>query len=103
MSDWKERSINRRDTRQTKVPDIRPPSGSKKNTKRWCRGKFGVEHRPICVSYSEFKNIPATDWSKDWKLLICSECKKTLDYWWPMESLRLGIPRYDATPPDWVK
>ena len=48
MSDWKESSLKRRDARQTKVPVIRPPGGSKKDTKKWCRGVVGREHELVC-------------------------------------------------------
>lgn len=97
MSEWRERANRRRDERQTKVPKIRPPSGSKKDTKKWCRGKAGVSHKPVCVDYATHKR---TNWPRnDWKLLICSECQKELDSWWP------PIFSWETAtePPDWVK
>jgi len=94
---WRGRAIARRDQRQTKVPDIRPPSGSKKNTKKWCRGKPGVEHKPVCVDYATHKNA---NWPRDgWKLLICSECKKELDHYWP-PIFSWEKPR---DPPEWAR
>jgi hypothetical protein len=99
MSDWKESATRRRDARQTKAPDIRAPSASKKNTKKWCRGKVGAEHKPVCVSYNEWENRRTwAKWSKDWKVLICSECGKQLDYWWPNTIISEKKPC-----PDWAR
>lgn len=101
MSDWKERSIKRRDERQTKVPNIRPPSGSSKNTKKWCRGKVGVPHKPKCVSYHEWENRGEPQgWSKDWKVLVCEACGKELDTWWPYPT-EWKFTR-SRSKPDWV-
>jgi len=55
MKDWNESGIRRRDARQTILPDIRPPGRSAKDTRKWCRGKVGVEHKPVCVAYGELK------------------------------------------------
>lgn len=95
MSDYRQRSIKRRDERNTKVPVIRAPSGSKRNTKRWCRGKVGREHKPRCVDYSDLKNVT---WGSKWKVLLCDECGKQLDHWWP----RMFDFETAKTPPAWV-
>lgn len=98
MSAWKERAIARRDERQTKVQSVRPPAPSKKNTKKWCRGKVGREHKPVCVPYDEWENRPeGSEFAKDWKLLVCSECEKQLDYWWPTRLFKDSRPQ-----PDWT-
>ena len=95
MSEWRERANKRRDERQTKAPAIRPPSGSKKNTKKWCRGKVSVEHKPVCVAYNDLKNVHFS--VPDWKVLVCSECKKELDHWWPCTWFK-----EKRDPPAWV-
>jgi hypothetical protein len=97
-SEYRESAIRRRDERQTKVPIIRRPSGSKKDTRKWCRGRIGVEHKPQCVSHDEWENRQdGSDWSKDWRVLVCEECGKQLDYWFP-------VPwwRDEKSPPNWV-
>jgi hypothetical protein len=96
-SSWRGRAVHRRNERQTKLPDIRPPSASKKDTKKWCRGKVGKPHKPVCVDYAAHKNA---SWPRDgWKILVCSECKKELDHWWP-PIFSFEKPRQ---PPDWVR
>lgn len=94
-SDYRESSIKRRDVRHTAVPEIRPPSASKRNTKRWCRGKPGVEHKPVCVGYNEHKGVK---FAPDWRLLLCEACGKTLARWWPSPWFK-----GEREPPAWVK
>ena len=96
MSEWKEGAVKRRDIRRTAVPNIRPPGGGKRNTKKWCRGVVGREHKPVCVNYSDLKGSPTI--YKGWKVLACDKCGKHLDYWWPYTSI--FDPRQ---PPDWAK
>lgn len=81
MSDWKQRSVQRRDERHTAVACIRPPSSSSKNTKRWCRGVVGREHQSKWVSYNEANRT--TFAPANWKILQCEVCRKQLDYHWP--------------------
>ena len=78
-SDWRLRAIKRRDERHTRA-DVRSPSGSKKDTKRWCRGVVGREHKPECRPYSD----PPTPYSAAWRLLVCSTCGRHLDWWMPV-------------------
>lgn len=99
MSEWRERANRRRDQRQTKLPAIRAPSASKKDTKKWCRGKVGVEHKPVCVAYDDHKRSSLR--VSEWKILLCSTCKKELDYWWPSPFDWPG--KKPQTPPEWVQ
>lgn len=92
MSEWKQGAAKRRDARNTALPAIRPPSGSKKNTKKWCRGKAGVEHKPVCRDWSEVKNVT---YMRGCKLLICAECSKQLAWWFPW-------PGTKSEPPAWA-
>lgn len=80
MSEWRERANKRRDERQVLVPCIRPPSSSNKDTKKWCRGKVGRAHKPVCVSYNELKRV---SYFGQWKVLMCETCGKQLDHYWP--------------------
>lgn len=93
VSSYRESSIKRRDERHTKR-DIRPPPGNKKDTKKWCRGVIGREHTPQCVSFAEHRRAP---WARPhWRILICSECKKELDRYWPIPYLSVvkEIPKW---------
>jgi hypothetical protein len=90
MGEWQESSNRRRNARQTVLPVIRPPAASGKNTKKWCRGKVGREHKPQCINHNSIKG---------WKILACTECGKHLDFWWPM----IWRPKDEqAKPPAWV-
>jgi hypothetical protein len=95
MSDWRESANKRRNARQARLP-IRPPSVSRRDTKKWCRGKVGVEHKSYCVSYNDLKNTRAT-YADEWKVLICTACGKQLAHWWPS----VFRPTKEQAP-DWV-
>lgn len=65
---------------------------AKKNTKRWCRGKVGVEHTPEVVlnrwGYRPERCCAAPDWMTQlwrspWRCFHqrrCTTCGKILDY-----------------------
>lgn len=95
MSEWQESSNRRRNARQTKVPDIRRPSGSKKDTKKWCRGKVGTEHKPVATTYNELKR---TTYGTGWQVLVCSACGKELDNYWPSPWFKSDKPK-----PAWAR
>lgn len=88
MSEWRERANRRRDERHT-IGDIRPPASTKKNTKKWCKGKVGREHKPQCRSDPRY---PAS-----WRHLVCTECGKQLDWYYPSTFERKREPK-----PAWV-
>lgn len=100
MKSWRESANQRRDARHTKSPDeVGKRPAAKKDTKKWCRGKVGVEHKPKCVDYRETKNNYAgmgPGFSKGWKLLVCEACGKELDHYYPFGKAK-------KNPPDWVK
>lgn len=85
MSDWKEGALKRRDARHTKVSDEPTKSvkvAKKKDTKKWCRGKEGVEHKLECVPYSATKKT-TQKFYESWRLLICKTCGKEMDTYFP--------------------
>lgn len=94
MSEWREQANKRRDERQTKVSAIRPPGGSTKDTKRWCRGKPGREHQPACKDYNDIKKV---DHFKGWKTLVCEACGKQMDHYFPSP-----FREYQSAPPNWI-
>jgi hypothetical protein len=87
MSEYRERANKRRDERHT-IGDIRAPASTKKDTKKWCRGKVGRKHKPECRDGQ----------LQGWKNLVCTECGKHLDYYWPMR----WRPIMDQPKPAWV-
>ncbi len=94
--DHKESSLKRRDTRAAKDPEpTRASHGGKRNTKRWCNGKVGVEHVGKCLKYRDVKRSHPDHPSlfATWRLLVCSKCGKELDYY-------RGGPKSGR--PDWV-
>lgn len=102
MKDRKQGDVDRRDERQDRsTPEI-PKVRSRKDRKRWCRGRDGVEHRPVCRRYQEVKNVQAA-YAEHWRLLVCSECGRELDHWYPMPTSWSGLGRLPRrSPPPWV-
>lgn len=99
-SSWKKQHADRRDERATKAPDAPTKKNAKKDTKRWCRGKEGVEHKARCRNYDDVKGplrVSTTIVSHHgWKLLVCDVCGKELDFYYP-------FGRAKKNPPDWVE
>ena len=97
-SDWKESARKRHIERHTALPEIRPPGGSRKNTRKWCKGVKGREHKSVCRSYAEIQNsVERGEWSREWRVLVCTNCGKHLDNYWPMPRFKLKTLK-----PDWV-
>lgn len=107
MSDWKEDSVRRRDTRQTKESDEHRKDSSvkNKNTKKWCKGKVGREHKAICMTYAEAK-LPQEERNlkrkgvgvvgkhlSHYRYLVCTVCGKELAIYYGFKSEKK---------PDWV-
>lgn len=99
----KQESVDRRDARNIKDDPKPKPTSSKKNTKRWCKGKKGQEHTPECMSYYNAKGIPMDYLESSmfsavgWRILVCRRCGKELDYFYPMTMFGISKPI-----PDWV-
>lgn len=53
----------------------------RKDRKRWCRGKVGVEHDPHWVLYDDLKHYNSP-WAKDrqWRVNVCKNCGKELEH-----------------------
>lgn len=112
MSDWKIGAAKRRDARATKISDESKAGSnkkdSKKDTKKWCRGKVGVEHVLKCFKYSELKltgsDFRGTCFSK-WRILACVECGKELKCYIPrLKFSETGESLSENNPsvPSWV-
>lgn len=95
-------SADRRDERHDRSSTEVPKASSRKDKKRWCRGRIGVQHRPVCRRYQEVKNVQA-EYTKNWRLLVCSVCGRELDHWYPISFSRVGLgSRPPPPPPSWV-
>ena len=70
------------------------PIPSKKNKKKWCRGKVGVKHSPVPMKYVGWWGHTEPGW---WNL-VCDKCGKRLDLYYPVD---LNSKFYEP-PPDWV-
>lgn len=95
MSEWRESANKRRAARQTKVPDIRQQGGSRRDTKKWCRGVVGREHTPEATNYTELKRLT---YCEGWQVLVCTTCKKELDHYWPSRWFKSDRPK-----PSWAR
>jgi len=80
MSDRKKGAAARNDARHTAVDDAHRTrsAASKKDTKRWCRGKVGVEHLPAVRPYR-----PTSTWNgqsifSNWLVRYCTACGRDL-------------------------
>lgn len=83
MSDWRERSIKRRDERHTKIEDAPVRRKTRRNKKRWCRGKIGVDHDPVWVA------APGKfHFFHDTRIYKCSKCGKEFEMWYTISWAR---------------
>jgi hypothetical protein len=101
---WQESSNARRESRQSKpVAEVPRPAPAKKDTKRWCGGKVGREHKPECFDYGQLKSpervglTGVTGLYKGWKVLACTVCGKELKHHMPFGRERR------TNPPEWAQ
>lgn len=93
---WKASSIQRRDFRRTadgpEVTDNRKKR--RKNTRRWCKGVEGREHKPALrltnmaqIWLSRGRTVCAQSSHRSWcdHERYCTECGKIIDYFLPRE------------------
>lgn len=84
MSEWKAGAAQRRDERATKTDLPTRRSRGKKDTRRWCRGKVGVEHVTLPVIW--FSMLGSTyGWDE------CTNCRKKFRW---VETDKSGRRRY---------
>jgi len=55
-------------------PEVTRPSGHK-DTRKWCKGKVGREHKPEAVLIAGHGSIPQL-------VYACKKCGKELDHFW---------------------
>lgn len=75
MSEWKQGAAARRDARATKTDEESRRRGRRrKSTRRWCKGKVGVEH--VTKPVEEFRMFGKV-WGRD----ECIRCHKHVKHW----------------------
>jgi hypothetical protein len=100
FSSWREGSAARRVERQAPAAKDVPKTRGTRDTKRWCRGRLGVEHRAVVKTRSE---LGKDTWSRDhlkplrrqWLIRFCTVCGKEIDHYYPFGTM---IDR----PPPWA-
>ena len=97
-TNYRASGLRRRNARQDKPPDDHRPVAAKKDTRRWCKGVVGREHKPVCMPYGKgvIRSLSVT---QCWRVLACSVCGKELESYtpWPRGSGMRQIPK-----PAWV-
>lgn len=97
VESWKETAAERRDTRNAKDEPVsreeaKTVSGkrNRKDRKRWCKGKEGVEHEFECSRYTSESSAAFNAW----RVLACRKCGKRKN--------EIYIPNPKRQKPDWV-
>jgi hypothetical protein len=96
---WRASGLLRRNARQDKPPDAHRPVAGKKDTRRWCKGVAGREHKPVCMPWRKFGTARVGSITDHWRLLACSVCGKELASYTPW-GRGSGMPAVKK--PDWV-
>jgi hypothetical protein len=61
-----------------------PKHKSRKNTRKWCKGKEGVEHQPIWEKNEKFSWTEST-----WLVYRCQRCAKEIETYYEGKFLNL--------------
>lgn len=77
MTNRRQQSAARRDTRSVHSEPQVGKHHSSKDTRRWCRGIVGREHQPKCVQHVDAFPCP------EWRDYTCTVCGKVLARYWP--------------------
>ncbi len=109
MSERKQGAAKRRDARATKTDAPARPVAAKKNTKRWCKGKVGREHKLECMKAPTLMlGDPPRDMHEHDRVLACTVCGKQLASYFAPRAWRIltkgGVmkPWPFEPKPDWV-
>ncbi len=98
---WQMGAAVRKAIRQAPVVSDAPATRSVPNsrkTKKWCRGKAGVEHVLNVKTHRELKNwVAGSDILKGWLVCYCSKCGKEIESYIPPINSRTAKPV-----PDWA-
>lgn len=71
------------------VQDDEPrPSHQRSDRRRWCRGKVGVEHELVCMTYQEAKGALGRFRLASERFLVCKVCGKELENYRGYEKIK---------------
>lgn len=100
FNSWRESAAARRDTRQAPAPqnDNSRSIPNKRDKKRWCKGKTGVEHKFAVASREELgKDHGMKGRGYDqWLIRYCTGCGREVAWYYPL------FKRDRKNPPAWV-
>lgn len=68
-----------------------PKHRSRKNTKRWCKGRRNVEHTPCWEADLRF--------GPNGRVYACRQCRKHLDYYFALPGEKMSPPEIGSTEP----
>jgi len=101
MREYQLGNVEHRDFQHDHSTEAKPVSLSRKERRRWCKGKEGVAHQTVCRPYDEVKGLKGVFWSSNnWRVLYCKACGKELAYWMPL--IYENGSTHQKTPPSWV-
>lgn len=84
------------DRRIATASDDVPGKHRRRDRRKWCKGRVGIEHKPECRLYSD------AIWARGYYVLVCTECGKHLDTYFEPQPYWLP-PRMHRPKPDWFK
>ena len=80
------------------MDDEIPKHRSRKNTRKWCKGKESIEHQPVWE-----KNTKYTLTDSTWLVYRCQTCNKEIDFYYEGKFLNLDAkyqrPEIGSTEP----
>jgi hypothetical protein len=91
---WHASGLIVRDARHDGSSPEVAPHRSKKDCKRWCRGKVGREHDGEWRPYKE-----DAGYATNWRILVCKRCNKHLDTCWSWMGKRCKAPNHGHAVP----
>jgi len=96
MTDWNERARIRRNVRQAPAESDVPKAHGNRDTRRWCRGKVGVEHKLVVASRDQLGKGYGAPVFEPWLVRYCATCGKEFDSY---SSMSFAGKR---EPPEWA-
>lgn len=83
------RGADVRDAKNTRAEPEVAKHRSRKDTRKWCRGRVGVEHQPRWI-FDERRHLHSKT-----AVLECGKCRKQLDTCWRGgKNCRCGLQHY---------
>lgn len=68
--------------REIQPDEGRPVKKHRASRKKWCRGKEGVPHQPVCMTHEQAKGPARFPQQANDRYLVCKVCGKELAHYW---------------------